>query len=102
MAIITQSSIQCLGFNNTSLKDSNKFRIENYNIITDTYCSKLDKKIESSYIHLYHFLLITELWTPINYKINANNKEENIKNSIYLISEPTINSQNMIIFNIWK
>jgi hypothetical protein len=61
------------------LQRSNKFRIETHNIIIDTFCSELDKRIEIYKFVSDNFLFVTKLCIPFFGTIYENN---DIKQSI--------------------
>lgn len=67
------------GLNNTVLQSGDKFRIETHNIIIDTFCSELDKRIEAYKFVSHNFLFVTKLCVPI---VDTTNEENEIEKSI--------------------
>jgi len=70
------------------LQGGDKFRIETHNIIIDTFCSELDKRIEAYKFVSDNFLFVTKLCVPVVDTINEENGiEKSIENFILTYKE---------------
>lgn len=84
--------------NQISLSGHDKFRVETYNVIIDSFCSQLEKRIEAYNFLKNNFLFITKLHVVLPQDTDEEEVNKSLENFILLYKKDVDNTiQNEII-----
>ncbi|XP_060855344.1 uncharacterized protein LOC132938912 [Metopolophium dirhodum] len=89
------------GCNQVSLSGHDKFRVETYYVIIDSFCSQLEKRIEAYSFLKNNFLFITKLHVVLP---QDTDEEEEVNKSLenFILFKPSYDDTQDYLLDIWK